>query len=116
MASGTESDAQYILGEMTVVGTLLAQGKGASNEMVEAAVSMDAGAKAAQARLVQCLTDYNPQDREEYEEVVATWLASMLVLADHLAHHPRASTAASQAEQGQLPLPPTPPSKQDLAA
>ena len=48
--------------------------------------------------------------------MVATWLASLLVLASHLAAHPAASSAAADAEQGQLPQPPTPPSKQDLAA
>ena len=55
-------------------------------------------------------------EREEYEEVVATWLASLLVLAQHLADHPAATSAATEAEQEQLPLPPTPPSKQELAA
>ena len=49
-------------------------------------------------------------------QVVATWLASLLVLAGHLAEHPAASAAAADAEQEQGPLPPTPPSKQDLAA
>jgi hypothetical protein len=54
--------------------------------------------------------------RPALAQVVATWLASLLVLAGHLAEHPAASAAAADAEQGQLPLPPTPPSKQDLAA
>lgn len=91
------------------------QGKGVSGQMAEAA-SAEGSAGSAQAKLTRCLSDYNPQEREEYEEVVATWLASMLLLADHLAQHPAASSAESQAEQDQLPLPPTPPSKQDLAA
>ena len=68
------------------------------------------------AALGRCLIDYNPMETEEYEEVVAAWLASLLVLADHLAQHPAATSAAADAEQGQLPLPPTPPSKQELAA
>ena len=66
--------------------------------------------------LSKCLLDYNPMESEEYEEVVATWLASLLVLADHLAANPAASSASAEAEQDQQPLPPTPPSKQELVA
>ena len=89
-----------------------AQGKGVSSELAEAASS----GGSAQGALAQCLLDYNPMESEEYEEVVATWLASLLVLADHLAANPAASSAAAEAEQDQLPFPPTPPSKQELVA
>ncbi len=89
-----------------------AQGKGVSSELAEAASS----GGSAQGALAQCLLDYNPMESEEYEEVVATWLASLLVLADHLAANPAASSAAAEAEQDQPPFPPTPPSKQELVA
>lgn len=93
---------------------MLVQGEQGTSKAA-AAVSSGAG-EAAQDVLGRCLTDYNPLEKEDYEEVVATWLASLLLLADHLAKHPTASSAAADAEQGQLPLPPTPPSKQELAA
>ncbi len=48
-------------------------------------------------------------------QVVARWLATLLVLADHLAANPVASAAADTAGQDGLPLPQTPPTKQDLA-
>ena len=44
--------------------------------------------------------------------MVAHWLATLLVLADHLAAHPAASAAADTAGQDGLPLPQTPPTKQ----
>lgn len=44
--------------------------------------------------------------------MVARWLATLLVLADHLAAHPAASAAADTAGQDGLPLPQTPPTKQ----
>ena len=44
--------------------------------------------------------------------MVARWLATLLVLADHLAAHPAASAAADTAGQNGLPLPQTPPTKQ----
>jgi hypothetical protein len=47
--------------------------------------------------------------------VVVRWLATLLVLADHLAANPVASAAADTAGQDGLPLPQTPPTKQDLA-
>ena len=89
-----------------------AQGKGVSSELAEAASSGNSAGDA----LAKCLLDYNPMESEEYEEVVATWLASLLVLADHLAANPAASSAAAEAEQDQPPFPPTPPSKQELVA
>ena len=42
-------------------------------------------------------------------------MGALLVLADHVAARPRGSAASRQAQQIQLPLPPTPPFKQDLA-
>lgn len=89
-------------------------GQGQPGMSSEAAAA--AGAGDADGRLGRCLLDYNPMEKEEYEEVVATWLASLLVLAQHLAQHPAATSATAEAEQDQLPLPPTPPSKQELAA
>ena len=91
------------------------QGKGVSSELADA-VSDGGSMASAGATLSKCLLDYNPMENEEYEEVVATWLASLLVLADHLAANPSASSANAEAEQDQLPLPPTPPSKQELVA
>ena len=94
---------------------MVLQGKRSSAELE--AVSSDGGAAAGWgSTLSKCLLDYNPMESEEYEEVVATWLASLLLLADHLAANPAASSANAEAEQDQLPLPPTPPSKQDLVA
>lgn len=94
---------------------LVLQGKRSSTEL-EAAISDGGAVAGAGGTLSKCLLDYNPTENEEYEEVVATWLASLLVLADHLAANPAASSANAEAEQDQLPLPPTPPSKQDLVA
>jgi hypothetical protein len=48
-------------------------------------------------------------------QVVVRWLATLLVLAEHLAANPAASAAADTAGQDGLPLPQTPPTKQDLA-
>ncbi|KAK9841020.1 hypothetical protein WJX81_006161 [Elliptochloris bilobata] len=70
-----------------------------------------AGAEAS----ADCIRDYNPTTPAEYQEVVSRWLATLLVLADHLAAHPAASAAADTAGQDGLPLPQTPPTKQDLA-
>ena len=62
----------------------------------------------------RCLREYNPLVLDDYQDVVARWLGSLLVLAAHLAAHPAASSAAHDAGQSQLPLPPVKPSKQDL--
>ena len=91
------------------------QSKGVSSELADA-VSDGGTMASAHGSMSKCLLDYNPMESEEYEEVVATWLASLLVLADHLAANPAASSANAEAEQEQQPFPPTPPSKQDLVA
>ena len=54
-------------------------------------------------------------DDDDYEATLAAWLASVLVLGDHLAAHPRASSADAHAMQGSQPEPKAPPTKQDLA-
>ena len=50
-----------------------------------------------------------------WAQVVVTWVATILTLADHLAKHPVASHAAQNAEQQQQPLPKGSTSKMDLA-
>ncbi|KAK9849119.1 hypothetical protein WJX84_010504 [Apatococcus fuscideae] len=50
------------------------------------------------------------------QDVVATWLAALLTLAEHLAANPGASLPKNDADQHQLPIPSVPPFKQDLAA
>ena len=63
---------------------MVLQEKRSSTEL-EAAISDGGAAAGGGGALSKCLLDYNPIENEEYEEVVATWLASLLVLADHLA-------------------------------
>ena len=48
-------------------------------------------------------------------QVVVTWVATLLTLADHVASHPIASHAAMDAEQHQQPLPKGATHKMDLA-
>ena len=74
------------------------------------------GGADAQLNMDKCFRDFNPATKEGYQDVVATWLAAILTLAEHLAANPRASLLKNDADQHQLPLPPVPPFKQDLAA
>ena len=63
----------------------------------------------------RCARDFGPMEADDYEATLAAWLSSVLVLGDHLAAHPRASSADAHAMQGSQPEPKTPPTKQDLA-
>ena len=89
------------------------QNQGSQNRKMGAG---DQGGAAAQLDMDKCFRDFNPATREGYQDVVATWLAALLTLAEHLAANPRASLLKNDADQHQLPLPPVPPFKQDLAA
>ena len=48
-------------------------------------------------------------------QVVVSWVATLLTLANHVAAHPTASHAAMDAEQQQQPLPKGATHKMDLA-
>ena len=61
------------------------------------------------------MAGFNPLGREEYEETVASWVGSLLVLAHHLTLHPHASAVSQEASQLAQPQPKSPPTKQDLA-
>ena len=89
------------------------QNQGSQNRKIGAG---NQGGAAAQLDMDKCFRDFNPATREGYQDVVATWLAALLTLAEHLAANPRASLLKNDADQHQLPLPPVPPFKQDLAA
>ncbi len=92
-----------------------AQKMGAGNEAVTSGLGVASG-EGSQEENEKCFRDYNPATLEGYQDVVATWLAALLTLAEHLAANPRASLTKNDADQHQLPLPPVPPFKQDLAA
>ncbi|KAK9866978.1 hypothetical protein WJX84_000427 [Apatococcus fuscideae] len=95
------------------------QGLAAQGAATQAGIAQGAGAQASgdsQLSMDKCFRDFNPVSREGYQDVVATWLAALLTLAEHLAANPRASLLKNDADQHQLPIPPVPPFKQDLAA
>lgn len=78
--------------------------------------SVGAGqAQAESAEKADCFASFNPPTVKEYQEVVVTWVATLLTLADHVAAHPIASHAAMDAEQHQQPLPKGATHKMDLA-
>ena len=52
--------------------------------------------------------------REDYESTVASWIGSLLVLAEHVASHPQPAVANEEASQEQLPEPKARPYEQDL--
>lgn len=62
-----------------------------------------------------CFATFNPPTVQEYQEVVVSWVATLLTLANHVAAHPTASHAAMDAEQQQQPLPKGATHKMDLA-
>lgn len=62
-----------------------------------------------------CLSEYNPMTREDYESTIASWIGTLLVLADHVASHPQPDQASGEAHQEQQPEPKTRPFEQDLA-
>ncbi|KAL0031813.1 hypothetical protein WJX79_008797 [Trebouxia sp. C0005] len=72
-------------------------------------------AQAVPIRKADCFATFNPPTVQEYQEVVISWVATLLTLADHLAAHPTASHAAMDAEQHQQPLPKGVTHKMDLA-
>lgn len=61
-----------------------------------------------------CLAQFNPMTREDYESTVASWIGSLLVLAEHLSSTPQALSRSGEAVQEQLPEPKARPFKQDL--
>lgn len=62
-----------------------------------------------------CLAQFNPSTREDYESTIASWIGSLLVLAEHVSSHPQPKPASKDASQEQLPEPKARPYQQDLA-
>ena len=62
-----------------------------------------------------CLSHFNPSTQEEYESTVASWVGTLLVLAEHVSSHPQPKPASKEAKQEQLPEPKARPFEQDLA-
>lgn len=109
LSSATQTQGGQVQGSHTQG----SQNQGSQHRRME---MNEQGGADAQLNMDKCFRDYNPATKEGYQDVVATWLAALLTLAEHLAANPRASLLKNDADQHQLPLPPVPPFKQDLAA
>ena len=62
-----------------------------------------------------CLLHFNPGTKEDYESVIASWVGTLLVLAEHISLHPQPQQVSEEASQEQLPEPKARPYIQDLA-